>query len=70
VTDTISVASFLADFYTLSKSASQDYMEYVGMWITLLIAYSSDADVENAKNLSNIKQYFQSSSYKGCFHAA
>jgi hypothetical protein len=46
---TIIVASFLADFYTLSSSASLDYMEYAAMCIMLLKAYpSSDADVDNA----------------------
>jgi hypothetical protein len=43
--DSVSIASFLADFYALSTSASLDYMEYAGMWITLRKAYSSDADV-------------------------
>jgi hypothetical protein len=70
MTDTISVASFLADFYALSTSASLDYMEYPGMYeyITLLTAYSNDADVYiTRKNPPKIKQI---SSYKGCFHAA
>jgi hypothetical protein len=46
--NTTSVASFLADFYALSTSASLDYIEYAGMCITLQKAYSSDADVDNA----------------------
>jgi hypothetical protein len=47
--DTISFASFLADFYRLSSSASLDYMEYAAMCITLLKAYpSNDAEVDNA----------------------
>jgi hypothetical protein len=45
--ETISVASFLADFYLLPMSACLDYMENAGMCITLPIAYSSDADVDN-----------------------
>jgi hypothetical protein len=45
MTDTISGASFLADFYAVS--AYMDYMEYAGMCITLLLAYFSDADVDN-----------------------
>jgi hypothetical protein len=45
--DTKSIASFLVDFNVLSTSASQDYMEYAGMCITLLKAYSSYADTDN-----------------------
>jgi hypothetical protein len=46
VTDTKSIASFLADFYALSMSASLEYLEYAGMLILLLIA--SDANADNA----------------------
>jgi hypothetical protein len=48
MTETISVGSFLADIYALSMSASLDYVEYAGMCFTLLKAYSSDAEVDNA----------------------
>jgi hypothetical protein len=48
VTDTISIASFLADFHALSMSASLEYIEFAGMLLLLLIAYSSDADADNA----------------------
>jgi hypothetical protein len=45
MTDTIDVASFLADFYVLYKFASLEYryVECAGILITLLITYSSDA---------------------------
>jgi hypothetical protein len=48
VTNTISIASFLADFFRLSMSAWLEYIEYAGMLLPLLIAYSSDADADNA----------------------
>jgi hypothetical protein len=48
MTDTASIPSFLADFYALSTSASLEYIENAGICATLLIAYSSDADVDNA----------------------
>jgi hypothetical protein len=48
MTDTESIASFLADFYAFSTSASLEYVENAGMCIKLLKAYSSDADVDNA----------------------
>jgi hypothetical protein len=35
MTDTTGVASFLADFYVLSRFASLEYMEYAGMLLTL-----------------------------------
>jgi hypothetical protein len=47
MTDTLGVASFLADFYVLSMFATLEYVEYAGMLLTLLVAYSSDADVYN-----------------------
>jgi hypothetical protein len=47
MTDTIGAALFLADFCALSTFASLEYMEYAGMLFTLLIAYSSDASVDN-----------------------
>jgi hypothetical protein len=31
VTDNLSIASFLADFYALSASASMEYIEYAGI---------------------------------------
>jgi hypothetical protein len=37
VTDTLSIASFLADFYALSMSALLEYREYAGMLLLLLI---------------------------------
>jgi hypothetical protein len=46
-TDTIDVASFLADFYVLYKFASLEYVEYTGILITLLITYSSDTNLDN-----------------------
>jgi hypothetical protein len=39
---------FGEDLRVIYTSASLDYMKYAGMCITLLIAYSSDADVDNA----------------------
>jgi hypothetical protein len=47
MTDTIHVASFLADFYVLYKFASLEYVECAGILITLLITYSSDANLDN-----------------------
>jgi hypothetical protein len=47
VTDTINVASFLADFYVLYKFASLEYVECAGILITLLITYSCDANLDN-----------------------
>jgi hypothetical protein len=47
MTDTIDVASFLADFYVLYKFASLEYVECAGILITLLITYSSDANLDN-----------------------
>jgi hypothetical protein len=44
VTDILSIASFLADFYALSTPASLGYIEYAGMLLPLLIAYSNDAE--------------------------
>jgi hypothetical protein len=44
ITDTIDVASFLADFYVLYKFASLEYEECTGILITLLKTYSSDAN--------------------------
>jgi hypothetical protein len=45
--DAIDVASFLADFYVLYKFASLEYVECTGILITLLITYSSDANLDN-----------------------
>jgi hypothetical protein len=47
MTDTIDVASFLADFYVVYKFSSLEYMECAGILITLLITYSSDANLDN-----------------------
>jgi hypothetical protein len=47
MTDTASIASFLPDFYVLSTPASLEYVENAGMCVTLLLAYSCDADVDN-----------------------
>jgi hypothetical protein len=48
-TDTINIASFLADFYpSTSMFASLEYIEYARMLLPLLIAYSSNADADNA----------------------
>jgi hypothetical protein len=47
MTDTIDVASFLANFYVLYKFASLEYVECTGILITLLITYSSDTNLEN-----------------------
>jgi hypothetical protein len=47
MTDTNGVASFLEDFYVLSRFASLEYMEYARMLLTLLIAYSCDANVDS-----------------------
>jgi hypothetical protein len=47
MTDTIDVASLLADFYVLYKFASLEYVECAGILITLLITYSSDANLDN-----------------------
>jgi hypothetical protein len=44
MTDTIDVASFLADFYVVYKFAS---LECAGILIALLITYSSDANLDN-----------------------
>jgi hypothetical protein len=33
----------------LSTNALLEYMECAGMWITLLMAYFSDADVDNVR---------------------
>jgi hypothetical protein len=46
MTDTIDVASFMADFYVLYKFASLEYVECAGILITLLITYSSDANLD------------------------
>jgi hypothetical protein len=46
-TDTIDDASFLADFYVLCKFASLEYVECAGILITLLITYSTDANLGN-----------------------
>jgi hypothetical protein len=65
VTDTISIASFLADFYVLSTSASLEYIEYAGMLLPLLIAYSSDADTDSAlKSAKNEAILIVSVTYK------
>jgi hypothetical protein len=45
MTDTIDVASFLAGFYVLYKFASLEYVECAGILITLLMTYSSDANL-------------------------
>jgi hypothetical protein len=47
MTDTIDVASFMADFYVLYKFASLEYVECAGILITLPITYSSDANLDN-----------------------
>jgi hypothetical protein len=47
MTDTIVVASFMADFYVLYKFASLEYVECAGILIMLLITYSSDANLDN-----------------------
>jgi hypothetical protein len=47
MTDTIDVASFLADFYVLYKFASLECGECAGILITLLITYSSDANLDS-----------------------
>jgi hypothetical protein len=47
MTDTIEVASYSADFYVLYKFASPEYVECAGILITLLITYSSDANLDN-----------------------
>jgi hypothetical protein len=47
MTDTIDVASFLADFYVLYKFASLEYMDCAGILIKLLITYSSDANLDS-----------------------
>jgi hypothetical protein len=47
MTDAIDVASFLADFFVLYKFASVEYVECAGILITLLITYSSDANLDN-----------------------
>jgi hypothetical protein len=39
MTDTISIASFLADFYALSTSALLEYIEYAGMLLMLFQQY-------------------------------
>jgi hypothetical protein len=54
----MSIASFLADFYAFSTSASLEYIEHVGMLLSLLIAYSSDADTDTVthKTPSKMKQ--------------
>jgi hypothetical protein len=44
MTDTIEV---LADFNVLYKFASLEYVECAGILITLLITYSSDANLDN-----------------------
>jgi hypothetical protein len=46
MTDTLDVASFLADFYVY-KFASLEYVECAGILITLLITYSSDTNLDN-----------------------
>jgi hypothetical protein len=49
VTDTISIASFLADFYALSASASLEYASSSSSSnIPAYSMYSSDADIDNA----------------------
>jgi hypothetical protein len=58
VTYTKSIASFLADFYALSTSASLEYIEYAGMLLLLLNSLSSDADAGiTRKNPPKMKQY-------------
>jgi hypothetical protein len=47
MTDTIDVASFLADFYVLYKFALLEYVECAGILITLLITYSSDTNLDS-----------------------
>jgi hypothetical protein len=47
MTDTTGVASFLVDFYVLYKFASLEYVECAGILITILITYSSDANLNN-----------------------
>jgi hypothetical protein len=47
MTDTTDVASFLADFYVLYKFMTLEYVECAGILITLLITYSSDANLDN-----------------------
>jgi hypothetical protein len=56
MTDTIDVASFLVDFYVLYKFASLEYVECAGILITLLITYSSDANLDTSKNPQNMKK--------------
>jgi hypothetical protein len=47
MTDTVGVASFSADFCMFCRFAWLKYMEYAGMLRTLLIAYSSKANLDN-----------------------
>jgi hypothetical protein len=47
MTDTTGVASFLVDFYVLYKFASLEYVECAGILITILVTYSSDANLDN-----------------------
>jgi hypothetical protein len=47
MTDTTDVASFLADFYVLYNFALLEYVKCAGILITLLITYSSDANLDN-----------------------
>jgi hypothetical protein len=48
MTDTVSIPSFLADFYALSTSASLEYAISSVAQIPAFSMYSSDADVDNA----------------------
>jgi hypothetical protein len=45
--NTVDAASLLADFYELYRIVSLEHMEYAGMLLTLLIAYSSDSNIDN-----------------------
>jgi hypothetical protein len=47
VTDTISIGTFLADFYALSAFASLENAISGGSNIPAYFMYSSDADVDN-----------------------
>jgi hypothetical protein len=58
MTDTIGVASFLADFHVLSRFASLEYVEYAGVLLTLIIAYYSDTNVYiTRKNPPKMKKH-------------
>jgi hypothetical protein len=47
MTETIDVASFLADFYLVYKFASLEYVECAGILSTLIITYYSDANLDS-----------------------